>query len=63
MKERSNLYSILKSFYMEIKTQFDALHSSINVFQSDNAHEYFHIFLFQFFFLKGFYFNSFLAMA
>ena len=39
MKERSELYSIFKSFYMEIKTQFNAL---LRSFWSDNAREYFH---------------------
>ena len=46
MKERSELYSIFKSFYMEIKTQFNA---SLRIFRSDNAHENFHTFLSQFF--------------
>ena len=43
MKERSELYSIFKSFYMEIKTQFNA---SLHSFRSDNAREYFHTSLF-----------------
>ena len=46
MKERSELYSIFKSFYTEIKTQFNA---SLRIFRSDNAHEYFHTSLSQFF--------------
>ncbi|XP_065634696.1 uncharacterized protein LOC111997374 isoform X1 [Quercus suber] len=46
MKERSKLYSIFKSFYMEIKTQFKA---SLRIFRSDNAREYFHTSLSQFF--------------
>ena len=46
MKERSELYSIFKSFYREIKTQFNAL---LRSFRSDNAREYFHTFLSQFF--------------
>ena len=46
MKERSELYSIFKSFYMEIKTQFNA---SLHIFRYDNAHEYFHTSLSQFF--------------
>ena len=46
MKERSKLYSIFKSFYMEIKTQFNA---SLHIFRSDNAREYFHTSLSQFF--------------
>ena len=46
MKEQSELYSIFKSFYMEIKTQFNA---SLRIFRSDNAHEYFHTSLSQFF--------------
>ena len=46
MKERSELYSIFKSFYMEIKTQFNA---SLRIFCSDNAREYFHTSLSQFF--------------
>ena len=46
MKERSELYSIFKSFYMEIKTQFNA---SLRIFRSDNAREYFHTSLSQFF--------------
>ena len=39
MKERSELYSIFKSFYMEINTQFNAL---LRSFRSDNAREYFY---------------------
>ena len=39
MKERFELYLIFKSFYMEITTQLNAL---LRIFQSDNAHEYFH---------------------
>ena len=46
MKEQSELYSIFKSFYMEIKTRFNA---SLRIFRSDNAHEYFHTSLSQFF--------------
>ena len=46
MKERSELYSIFKSFYMKIKTQFNA---SPRIFQSDNAREYLHTSLSQFF--------------
>ena len=46
MKEMFELYSIFKSFYMEIKTQFNA---SLHIFRSDNAHEYFHTSLSQFF--------------
>ena len=46
MKERSKLYSSFKSFYMEIMTQFNA---SLHIFRSDNAHEYFHTSLSQFF--------------
>ena len=46
LKKRSELYSIFKSFYMEIKTQFNA---SLRIFRSDNAREYFHISLSQFF--------------
>ena len=46
MKEMSELYLIFKSFYMEIKTQFNA---SLHIFRSDNACEYFHTFLSQFF--------------
>jgi hypothetical protein len=42
MKERSELYSIFKSFDMEIKTQFDV---SICIFIFDNACEYFHVFV------------------
>jgi hypothetical protein len=38
MKERSELYAIFKSFYHEIKTQFDV---SIRIFRSDNACEYY----------------------
>ena len=45
-KERSELYSIFKSFYMEIKTQVNA---SLRIFRSDNAREYFHTSLSQFF--------------
>ena len=50
MKERSELYSIFKSFYMEIKTQFNA---SLHNFRSKNAHEYFHTSLSQFFYDHG----------
>ena len=46
MKERYELYSIFKSFYMEIKTQFNA---SLRIFWSDNACEYFYTSLSQFF--------------
>ena len=46
IKERSELYSIFKSFYMEIKTQFN---DSLCIFRSNNAHEYFHTSLSQFF--------------
>ena len=46
MKKRSELYSIFKSFYMEIKTQFNAL---LCIFRSDNAREYFHTSWSQFF--------------
>ena len=46
MKERSELYSIFKSFFMEIKTQFNA---SLHIFQSNNAREYLHMSLSQFF--------------
>ena len=46
MKERSELYSIFKSFYREIKTQFNAL---LRIFWFDNAREYFHTSLSQFF--------------
>ena len=46
MKERSELCSIFKSFYMEIKTQFNA---SLRIFRFDNAREYFHTSLSQFF--------------
>ena len=46
IKERSELYSIFKSFYMEIKTQFNA---SLRIFWSDSACEYFLTFLSQFF--------------
>ena len=46
MKECSELYSIFKSFYMKIKTQFNA---SLRIFWSDNAHEYFLTSLSQFF--------------
>ena len=46
MKERSELYFIFKSFYMEIKTQFNAL---LRIFRFDNAREYFHTSLSQFF--------------
>ena len=42
MKERSELYSIFKSFYMEIMLQFNA---SLHIFRSNNAHEYFHTFV------------------
>ena len=50
MKERSELCSIFKSFYMEIKTQFNA---SLRIFRFDTAHEYFHTSLFQFFDYHG----------
>ena len=50
MKERSELCSIFKSFYMEIKTQFNA---SLCIFRSDNACEYFHTSLSQFFDYHG----------
>ena len=50
MKQRSELYSIFKSFYMEIKTQFNV---SLHIFQSDNVHEYFHTSLSQFFYDHG----------
>ena len=50
MKQRSELYSIFKSFYMEIKTQFNA---SLHIFRSDNVHEYFHTSLSQFFYDHG----------
>ena len=46
MKEWSELCSIFKSFYMEIKTQFNA---SLRIFRFDNAREYFHTSLSQFF--------------
>ena len=46
MKECSELYSIFKSFYMKIKTQFNA---SLRIFWSENAHEYFLTSLSQFF--------------
>ena len=46
MKKRSELSSIFKSFYMEIKTQFD---TCIRIFRSDNAREYFKNTLSQFF--------------
>ena len=46
IKERSELYSIFKSFYMEIKTQFN---DSLCIFRSNNAREYFHTSLSQFF--------------
>ena len=38
VKDCFELYSIFKSFYMEIKTQFD---TSICLFCSDNAREYY----------------------
>ena len=50
MKKRSEMYSIFKSFYMEIKTQFNA---SLHIFRSDNAREYFHTSLSQFFDDRG----------
>ena len=46
MKEWYGLYSIFKSFYMEIKTRFNA---SLRIFWSDNAREYFYTSLSQFF--------------
>ncbi|KAH7845799.1 hypothetical protein Vadar_006185 [Vaccinium darrowii] len=46
MKMRSELSSIFKSFYMEIKTQFD---TCICIFRSNNAREYFKNTLSQFF--------------
>ena len=46
LKERFELYSIFKSFYMEKKTQFNA---SLRIFWSNNAREYFHTSLSQFF--------------
>ena len=46
LKERFELYSIFKSFYMEKKTQFNA---SLRIFWSDNAREYFHTSFSQFF--------------
>ena len=46
MKERSELKTIFKSFYMEIKTQFN---TCIRMFRSDNAREFFHSTLSQFF--------------
>ena len=45
MKERSELHSIFKSFYMEIKTQFDAC---LRIFRSDTR-EYFYSTLSQFY--------------
>ena len=45
MQKRSELYSIFKSFYEEIKTQFDV---DIRIFRSDNAREYFRNALSQF---------------
>ena len=55
MKEMSELYSIFKSLYMEIMTQFDA---SIHVFSFDNAREYFHTVLSQFLDDHGIIFQS-----
>lgn len=46
MKERSELYSIFKSFYMEIKTQFIV---PVRIFRSNNAPEYYHDVLSPFF--------------
>ena len=46
MKDRCELYLIFKSFFMEIKTQSD---TSICVFRSDNACEYYLCKLSQFF--------------
>ena len=46
MKERSEMLSIFKPFFMGIKTQLNAL---LCIFQSDNACEYFHTSLSQFF--------------
>ncbi|XP_058219066.1 uncharacterized protein LOC131329730 [Rhododendron vialii] len=46
MKTRSELSSVFKSFYAEIKTQFD---TCIRIFRSDNAREYFHNALSRFF--------------
>ena len=40
------MYSIFKSFFIEIKTQFNV---SLRIFQSDNAREYFHTSLSQLF--------------
>jgi transposase InsO family protein len=39
MKERSELKSVFKTFFMEVKNQFD---TCIKIFRSDNAREYFH---------------------
>ena len=51
MKERSKLCSIFKSFFlMEIMTQFNA---SLCIFRSNNAREYFHTSLAQFFYNHG----------
>ena len=46
MKERPEMLSIFKPFFMGIKTQLNAL---LCIFQSDNACEYFHTSLSQFF--------------
>ena len=50
MIERFELFSIFKSFFMEIKTQFNA---SLRIFRSDNAREYFHKSLSEFFYDHG----------
>ena len=50
MKEMFELFSIFKSFFMEIKTQFNA---SLRIFRSDNAREYFHKSLSEFFYDHG----------
>ena len=50
MKERSELYSIFKLFYMEIKTQINA---SLRIIWSNNGREYFHPSLSQFFYDHG----------
>ena len=46
MKERSEVFSIFKPFFMGIKTQLNAL---LHIFRSDNACEYFYTSLSQFF--------------
>lgn len=46
LKEKSELSSIFESFHAETKTEFDTF---IHIFHYDNAHEYFHNALSQFF--------------